>query len=251
MNMYNNKLSIYYDALYAQKDYNVECQIIKKYSNNKNNLLDVGCGTMSHSIILSNIFKSVVSVDLSQHMLNVGIDKLQKNKIENITTHCEQLDNLKFENKFDTVISMFNVINHITELPNLIEFFGEIQKSLTVGGIFIFDCWNGVACTIDKPTELSTKTLFYDNYALMTTTKTKTDLFHSISVMDTNVKIRDENTIIDEFDYSLDQKLWTPSILIDLLKMSGLYINKIIPYFDDNKAPTDKDYRLTFICKKN
>ena len=63
----------------------------------------------------------------------------------------------------------------------------------------------------------------------MTTTKTKTDLFHSISVMDTNVKICDENTIIDEFDYSLDQKLWTPSILIDLLKMSGLYINKIIP----------------------
>jgi len=251
MNMYNDKLSNYYDILYSQKEYDVECQIIKKYSDNKNNLLDVGCGTMTHSIILSNVFKSIVSVDLSQHMLNVGIDKLKKKNITNIQTYCEQLDNLNFKNKFDSVISMFNVVNHITELPKLIDFFNQVQKSLIINGTFIFDCWNGVACTINKPTELSTKTLFYDNYTVISTVNTKTDLFNSISIMDTNIKVYDENTIIDEFNYLLDQKLWSPNIISELLKMSGLYIFKIIPYFNDNTNPTDKDYRLTFICKKN
>jgi SAM-dependent methyltransferase len=249
--MYNDKLSNYYDILYSQKEYDVECQIIKKYSDNKNNLLDVGCGTMTHSIILSNVFKSIVSVDLSQHMLNVGIDKLKKKNITNIQTYCEQLDNLNFKNKFDSVISMFNVVNHITELPKLIDFFNQVQKSLIINGTFIFDCWNGVACTINKPTELSTKTLFYDNYTVISTVNTKTDLFNSISIMDTNIKVYDENTIIDEFNYLLDQKLWSPNIISELLKMSGLYIFKIIPYFNDNTNPTDKDYRLTFICKKN
>lgn len=249
--MYNDKLSNYYDILYSQKEYDVECQIIKKYSDNKNNLLDVGCGTMTHSIILSNVFKSIVSVDLSQHMLNVGIDKLKKKNITNIQTYCEQLDNLNFKNKFDSVISMFNVVNHITELPKLIDFFNQVQKSLIINGTFIFDCWNGVACTINKPTELSTKTLFYDNYTVISTVNTKTDLFNSISIMDTNIKVYDEHTIIDEFNYLLDQKLWSPNIISELLKMSGLYIFKIIPYFNDNTNPTDKDYRLTFICKKN
>ena len=37
--MYNDKLSNYYDILYSQKEYDVECQIIKKYSG-KNEQID-------------------------------------------------------------------------------------------------------------------------------------------------------------------------------------------------------------------
>jgi len=46
--MYDNKLSIYYDDLYLNKDYKNECELIKKYSLKNGNLLDVGCGTATH-----------------------------------------------------------------------------------------------------------------------------------------------------------------------------------------------------------
>ena len=50
--MYSEKLSTYYDNLYSQKDYKSECDLIVKYSKIKDTLLDIGCGTMTHSIIL-------------------------------------------------------------------------------------------------------------------------------------------------------------------------------------------------------
>ena len=38
-------------------------------------------------------------------------------------------------------------------------------------------------------------------------------------VSDTNVKIYDDISIIDEFDYSLEQRLWSPNILSELLEI--------------------------------
>jgi hypothetical protein len=68
--------------------------------------------------------------------------------------------------------------------------------------------------------------------------------------MDTNVKIYDDISIIDEFDYSLEQRLWSPNILSELLEMSGFIVTKIMPYFNDEEIAKENDYRLTFVCKK-
>lgn len=248
--MYSEKLSTYYDVLYSHKDYKSECELIKKYSNKNRNLLDIGCGTMNHSIILSEYFKSITSIDLSKPMVDVGLKKIQNNNIKNITGLCVDLYKSGFDSEFDNVISMFNVINHITKLDDLFLFFKTINKSIINNGTFIFDCWNGVACTIDKPKEESIRNSYYDNHTLISTTKTTTDLFNSTSIMETNVKIYDDVSMIDAFDYSLEQKLWSPNILSELLEMSGFIVTKIIPYFDDEKIAKETDYRLTFVCKK-
>jgi SAM-dependent methyltransferase len=248
--MYSEKLSKYYDILYSHKDYKSECELIKKYSTKNKNLLDVGCGTMTHSIILSEYFKNVTSIDLSKPMIDTGLKKIKSKKINNITALCVDLYKSGFDNEFDNVISMFNVVNHITKLDNLFSFFKTINNSLINDGTFIFDCWNGIACTIDKPKEESIRNSYYDNHALISSTKTTTNLFNSISVMDTNVKIYDDISIIDEFDYSLEQRLWSPNILSELLEMSGFIVTKIMPYFNDEEIAKENDYRLTFVCKK-
>ena len=80
MNMYSEKLSKYYDILYSHKDYKSECELIKKYSTKNKNLLDVGCGTMTHSIILSEYFKNVTSIDLSKPMIDTGLKKIKSKK---------------------------------------------------------------------------------------------------------------------------------------------------------------------------
>ena len=54
---YYEKYSKYYDTIHIDKDYEIESNLINKYSTNKNSLLDVGCGTANHSIILSEYFK--------------------------------------------------------------------------------------------------------------------------------------------------------------------------------------------------
>ena len=245
--MYNKKLANYYDTLFKEKNYKQECELIKKYSEGTEKLLDIGCGTLNHSMILSDTFENILGIDDSEEMLNVAQKKLSGKKIQLKKT---SLENLNLIDEYDTVISMFNVVNHIESLNELIRFFNQISISLKKNGVFIFDCWNGVACTIEKPTRFSVKKVSEDFHTVISETTTTTDLFNSVSNMYTKVEIFDDMSKIDEFEYHLKQKLWTPDVLIQLIRNSGMILHKIIPYFDDTTQAKDTDYRLTFICKK-
>lgn len=249
MNMYEDSLSKYYDILYTDKKYQDECNLIKQYTI-KGNLLDIGCGTMTHSLILSENFESVTGVDSSKSMVDVAMKKIKMLDKKNLQVMHSEVEKLNFESEFNNVISMFNVVNHITSLKNLILFFESVHKSLTVGGTFIFDCWNGVACTLDKPKEYSKKEIHDGYHTIISETISKTDLFESICTMKTKVSIFDDISRIDEFTYELEQKLWTPNLLKDLLSLSGFDDIKVIPFFDNTKEPKVSDYRLTFITKK-
>lgn len=245
--MYETKLASYYDVLFSGKNYGEECKLIKTQSKNHNSLLDVGCGTLNHSLILSDVFSSVVAIDLSKDMINVA---RQKNKKQNILLMNSAIEDCEFKSKFDCVISMFNVVNHIHELQQLQMFFHSISKNLNPDGVFIFDCWNGVACTIEQPKAKSNKQIKGTNYTLISKTETETNLFESLTKMKTTVEVFDDQSMIDSFIYNLNQSLWTPNLLIQILNSMGFGRIKIIPYFDVSKEATEKDYRLTFICRK-
>jgi hypothetical protein len=73
----------------------------------------------------------------------------------------------------------------------------------------------------------------------------------STSTMKSNVKIYFEAELVDEFDYELEQKLWTPDIFVDILKSVGYRKISIIPYYNQDDIAKETDYKLTFICKKN
>ena len=114
---YFDKYSKYYDTIHIDKDYEIESNLINKYSTNKNSLLDVGCGTANHSIILSEYFKKIVGVDLSKSMLNEAKKKIDLLKISNVELTNSELCSI--DGTFDTIISMFNVVNHIQSLEDL------------------------------------------------------------------------------------------------------------------------------------
>ena len=160
------------------------------------------------------------------------------------------IEDCDFSSKFDCVISMFNVVNHVHELQQLQTFFHSISKNLNSDGVFIFDCWNGVACTVEQPKAKSYKQVKGTNYTLISKTEAETNLFESLTKMKTTVEVFDDASMIDSFIYNLGQRLWTPNLLIQLLNLAGFNSIKIIQYFDVSKEATEKDYRLTFICRK-
>lgn len=246
--MYEKKLAEYYDILFSNKNYKEECSFIINQSKNHGRLLDIGCGTLNHSLILSDVFSTVVGIDLSEEMLDVA---RQKNNKKNISLLNYSLDKCNFENKFDCIISMFNVINHIHDLKTLQEFFSSISSNLDEDGTFIFDCWNSIACVLDKPKAVSQKQVKNIYHTLISKTETETDLFNSISTMKTTVEIFDDVSMIDSFVYNLEQRLWTPNLLNQLLISNGFNHVLVVPYFDASKKAAENDYRITFICKKN
>ena len=94
MSIFNNLYADQYDFFYENKDYKGECdlidQLLIRFSNIKNKLLlDVGCGTGTHAIELSQRGYMVTGVDLSQKMIDLAIAKSHKYKLihKYITIH--------------------------------------------------------------------------------------------------------------------------------------------------------------------
>ena len=111
--MYSGKIVKYYDDIYNKKGYVTESEFIETNSN-INKLLDVGCGTGTH---LESLYKSgriFYGVDLSEEMIRYANDKLNDNN--DISCIHSSIVNFKEDNNFDTIISMFNVVNHILNL---------------------------------------------------------------------------------------------------------------------------------------
>jgi SAM-dependent methyltransferase len=98
-------------------------------------MLDVTCGT-GNSIIpfIKKKKKPLMGVDNSFEMLKVAREKnpdlalVQANAMK-----------LPFLNHFNLILSMFDSLNYILELEDLIEAFSSIKNSLKPGGHFLFD----------------------------------------------------------------------------------------------------------------
>lgn len=249
MNSYTNRLASYYDLMYSNKNYAVECDLIKKYSKKDGTLLDIGAGTLSHSIILSEYFSKITATDFSKEMLKVGEQKIKTKGIKNISTHCGDLDGIIKLGKYDTVISMFNVVNHIVTLEDLLLFIHKVSNNLKTNGYFIFDCWNGVSSIIDPPTKTVNKLFFQDNNTVSVRTETETNFKDLICNMNSTVNVYNDIEQLETFSYGLTHKLWSADLLKEILKISN-YEVKIIPYYNDYIEYGLSDHRLTFICKK-
>ena len=143
----------YYDIIYDDKNYLAECKfvetIFKKYSKIPiRTVLDVGCGTGGHALILSSRGYKVTGVDISSKMIDIA---KEKGKGRNIRFIQADLQKLNLGKKFDTVVAMFAVMSYQVSDEDLKRTFTAVRKHLKVGGLFVFDFWFGPAVLAIKP----------------------------------------------------------------------------------------------------
>ena len=156
--VFDKQYSNLYDRFYRDKDYSLECDLIeavfKRYQTKPRTILDLGCGTGPHAVILTKRGYAVTGVDRSLHMLETAKEKARAHKVDisfiqqDISALTPEL--LKGE-QFDAVISMFAVIGYLTENDQLARTFHNIREFLKPGGVFLFDCWYGPAVLSQRP----------------------------------------------------------------------------------------------------
>ena len=124
----------FYDIMYQDKDYRAECDflelIFSQYSNKPiKTILDLGCGTGGHTLILTERGFKVMGIDLSGEMLEISRKKANERKL-NIEFIQGDIRNLKLNQKFDAVISMFAVMSYQIANEDLISAFktGPIRQ---------------------------------------------------------------------------------------------------------------------------
>ena len=153
MSMFGN-YSKYYDLMYAEKDYHGEVKyianLLSSYRLGVRRILDLGCGTGAHDVLLVEQGFKVDGVDLSTDMLAVAREKATQRGLE-LEFFVGDVRSLRLGQKYDAVLSLFHVMSYQTTNSDIVAAAKTAYEHLEPGGIFIFDCWYGPCVLTEKP----------------------------------------------------------------------------------------------------
>ncbi len=140
-----------YDALYGDKDYAAECDLIERLFATREGgvetVLDLGCGTGNHAIPLAARGYRVTGVDRSADMIAAAAAKAGAA----VAFHTGDLREVDLGRRFDAVLIMFAVLGYQTTNLDVLAALATARRHLETGGLLIFDVWYGPAVLRQRP----------------------------------------------------------------------------------------------------
>lgn len=131
------EMAKFYDLFYSNKSYDKEVLFLKSLIGNRKTILDVGCGTGIHMNLLEKDGYKVDGLDLSNEMLNIAKIRTNGNLFKG------NLIDFKMDKKYDAIISMFAVFNHLKNYNEFEKGILNLYQKLNEKGILIIDLHNG------------------------------------------------------------------------------------------------------------
>lgn len=132
------KFAKYYDLIYSGKDYNKETKflefLIKKYKINGKSILEVGCGTGNHTILLKKQGFNIIGIDLNKEMLTIA-----KRKIKSANFIEGDMKKFKLKKRFDIIICLFSTMHYNLNYADLEKTIRNFHRHLKPNGLLIFD----------------------------------------------------------------------------------------------------------------
>lgn len=246
--------SNYYDLIYRDKDYKREVnfilRVIKKYSPILvKNVLSVGCGTVSHDILLVKKGYYILGVDRSGKMLELAKEKIKKDKITNIDLVRRDIRNLKIRKKFDFAMAMFNVIGYQIENEDMEKALRNIANSLRKNALFVFDCWYLPAVFKKKPMNCIKK-IKEDNKIIIRETTSNLNLDKNVININFKVKEVINYKIARHVKENHPMRYWSLPELKYCLAKSGFKLVKSCNFLDLNSKISEDNWNIFVIAKK-
>lgn len=127
-----------YDQFYRSKSYLNESIFLQKIftDHQVRTVLDVGCGTGNHMMLLEKLGYTCTGMDISPEMVKLAAKKVRGSLFVNDMRH------FSLQKTFDAVISMFAVFNHNLSLDDAKRTLSSLKKHIRPGGIAIIDLYN-------------------------------------------------------------------------------------------------------------
>lgn len=168
MNRVFDAYAEYYDLLYRDKDYVAEANYVASAISKRNpdakRILELGCGTGGHAVLLASMGFSVLGIDVSPQMIARAEARKKNLPSEAASRVSFQVGDVRdFRNGtiFDAVVLLFHVMSYQTTNRDLKDTLATAHEHLTPGGTLLFDFWHGPAVLHQKP-EIRVKRLADD-----------------------------------------------------------------------------------------
>jgi SAM-dependent methyltransferase len=224
----------YYDMLYKDKDYEGECDflevVFRKYGDVPSSILDAGCGTGGHAVVLAQRGYEVTGIDQSEIMIDIAQEKAAQQGVDADFLAMNIID-FKLEKKFDACISMFATINYVTTNEELQTCLGSISRHLKPGALFIFDYWNGPAVLTLKPS-IRVKTVESNGMRLIRIATPSLDAVHHLCRVSYDCVVLEGRRLIDEFKEEHVVRFLFPEEVRHYLEENGFDLLGIFPFLD-------------------
>jgi SAM-dependent methyltransferase len=247
--VFNGSYADAYDSLYRDKDYENECDFIedifRKHGCKPKTILDLGCGTGGHALILAKRGYKVTGVDRSDPMLAIAKKKANKAgfKIDFIQG---DLTSLKLDRKFDAVISMFAVMSYLIANSDLAAVCKLAKDSLKNGGLFLFDCWHGPGVLTDKPTARVKEVSMKTGGKIIRFTEPELDIENHVVKVHFRVR-KTKNSSIEETKETHVMRFLFPQEIRYFLEVARFHSVDFYPFLDIKGQLTEQDWNMTVI----
>lgn len=243
-----------YDILYQDKDYAGECDFIEsligRYACPVRRILDVAAGTGGHALLLAKRGYDVTAYDYSQRMASIAREKAQRMDLSiPIEGGVSMADLPPSECPHDAVIALFASVDYLAEEGQIEAFLDGARTQLDLGGLLIFDFWNGIACLADlhssrrKEARLGSTEVVRISETALDAMRNKVDVLFRCSVLCDGNPVRD-------FSELHRLRYYFPSEMVSLVKAHGYDVLGLVPFGDHTRDAVPSDWNLTVIAKK-
>lgn len=148
-NSYIGRHAELYDLFYAEKPYADEAafvhRCIQAQKPGAKRLLELACGTGTHSLLMEKFGYKIVATDYSADMLTRAGEK---GRAANSAVDFRQQDMCALdvpERPFDVVVCLFDSIGYVATNENILRVLKDVHRHLADDGIFLFEFWHGGA----------------------------------------------------------------------------------------------------------
>lgn len=252
MRVFGREYALAYDYLYQDKEYQEECDflenIFKKSSGSIKKILDLGCGTGGHALILAKSGYEVLGVDCSQEMLDIAIAKAGNRNLS-LEFIRGDITEIRLRRKFDAVISMFAVMSYQTTNASLAKVCKIAREHLVSDGLFIFDCWHGSAVLTEKPSMRIKEVKSNKKEKIIRFTEPILNaVAHTVETRFRVLKIQDGHLVSETSESHLMRFLF-PMEIKYFLEVAGFKRIEFCPFLELEKPLTENNWNMTVIAE--
>ena len=241
-----------YDALYADKDYEAECDMIERLFTDHvsypvADVLDLGCGTGGHAIPLARRGYQVFGVDRSPQMLEAARSKATGLADPPDFTQGD-VTTVRVGAKFDAVVMMFAVLGYQTEPGDLRATLATVREHLRNGGIFIADVWYGPAVLAQRPGD-RVKEVPTDTGRLVRSAFGRLDADRGVSTVNYRVAEYEGDRLVRETTEEHVMRYFSLPELSGLFETAGLRLVHSEPFMEPGRPLDETTWNATVLAR--